>query len=289
AHRTSLANSPFVWDDALNAWTHQLGKELTPSSPSPAVRAVAESMLFEEARLGTVIVNVKVRVGVETKTIPVKVTVVDMERPMLPGWNLASTPVALGINTMGNIANLGDKLDYDLAVRWDPVTQVWKNVFASQVVSPLDAMYVRARSFTQMGLVFSRNNTTPPTEQVLARGSGWNLMGPSLVKGRNGTGDDSYFEMPLVSALKSIEGKYDAVVSPGESWAFTQEYRTAGGAVVDTHDWSFNQDAWVYLAGDAAVPQMTVGGGYWVHSTSDGSLAGLTQTPLSFAGWNPFD
>ncbi|MBI2858394.1 MAG: hypothetical protein HYX90_04880, partial [Chloroflexi bacterium] len=45
AHRTSLANSPFVWDDALNAWTHQLGKELTPSSPSPAVRAVAESML----------------------------------------------------------------------------------------------------------------------------------------------------------------------------------------------------------------------------------------------------
>ncbi|GEM_PF-6575694 len=290
ARMASLMAVPFDWNAVLGVWTHDLGTEMAIPAPTAAVRAVAETLLFEEAVLGDVNVPVKVRLAGSstTTTYKVKITVVDMQRALLPGWTAVSTPAPLGIDQWGAITAMGDGLSYTAAVRWDPAGQMWVNVASSYRITALDAWYVHTTGFEPMGLVFSRATTPPASRPVFnTTKGGWAFVGSSVVRGKDSSGADSYFEMPVNSLLASISGGYTTVVSPGESFSFTERY-IYGGAEIGTHDWSFNQDAWVYSAGDSSVPQATAGGAYWVNVSKNGQLAGISQTPLTMTGWNPF-
>lgn len=285
----SLENIPFTWDGTLGAWTHDLGTESAVTFPNDAVKAMAETILFQEAVLGDINVPVKVVSGGVTTIYNLKITVVDMQRPLMPGWSIVSTPAALGISRWGSVTALGDGTSYDAAVRWDPVNQMWKTVRPTDSFVPLEATYIHATTFTTMGLIFSRNTSAPPFEpmRINSLRGGWNLVSAAVVRGKNAAGADSLFEMPADQLLKSLDGNYTAVVSPGETWTYTQIY-TYGGSEVGSHDWSFDQPSWVYSADGASPPQMVTGGGYWVNVNRNGDLAGLSQTPISISAWSPF-
>ncbi|MBI2855190.1 MAG: hypothetical protein HYX87_09780 [Chloroflexi bacterium] len=278
ARMAAFAAIPFVWDDALGAWVHELGSEMEVSEPSALVKALAETVLFQEAVLGKVKLPVKVNGTVYNSSV----TVVDMQRPMLPGWNLVSTPVALGVSKWKDIVNLGSGLQYDAAVKWDARTQKWVNVNSSfDTLTPLNAVYLHTRDFATLPLIFSRQ-AMPPAGQSLKKG--WNLVGPAVLSGKNAAGGQSYFEIPLDQAFGSIKGLYSVVVSPGEVWSYTEDF--SSGA---SYTWGFNQGSFVYNADSGTAPQLTVGGGYWVFMDSDGTLAGSSNTPIGMSSWNPFD
>lgn len=289
AKLASLESIAFTWDATLGAWRHELGTESAVTWPSAAVKALGEKILFQEAVLGDINVPVKVVSGVVTTIYNVKITLVDMQRPLMPGWNVVSTPATLGISKWGSVMALGGGTAYDAAVRWDASLQRWMVVRSSDGFNPAEASYVHATNFTTIGLIFSRNVTAPPVEAVQTNAAmgGWNLISAAVVRGKSAGGADSLFEMPADALLESINGIYTTVVSPGESWTYTQRYMYSGNEV-GTHDWSFNQESWVYSAGSGSPPQMVAGGGYWVNVTGNGLLAGLSQTPISLSAWSPF-
>ncbi|MDO8473452.1 MAG: hypothetical protein Q7T05_06505 [Dehalococcoidia bacterium] len=286
ARMTAWSAIPFTWDAGIGAWRHDLGAEMPFTAPNAMLKAVAGSVLFQEAVLGDVTVPIKV--GATTYTT--KVSIVDMQRPLQPGWNGVSTPAYLGINRWASIAALGDGLDADAAVKWDPTSQTWKNVSASNTVNPVEVVYVHATRFTAMGFVFSRSSMPPASYHVHSNPAkgGFNLVGAAVVRGKTSGGADSYFEMPVDQLMSSISGVYTAVLSPGQSFAYTQTFKDAGGDDIDTYDWSFNQASWVYAAGAASAPQATVGGAYWVNVNASDTLVGFSQTPVDVIEWDPF-
>ncbi|MDO8472436.1 MAG: hypothetical protein Q7T05_01315, partial [Dehalococcoidia bacterium] len=271
---------------SIGARSNDLGCDMAFSAPNAMLNAVAESVLFQEAVLG----DVKVPVKVGTTTYTTKVSIVDMQRGLPPGWSGFSTPAYLGINKWSSISALGDGLDADAAVKWNPTTQLWMNVSSSNTVNPVEAIYVHATKFTQIGLVFSRSSMPPATYQVIANPvkGGFNLVGAAVVRGKTSGGADSYFEMPVDQLMSSISGVYNSVISPGQVFAYTQTFQDALGNDLDTYNWSFDQASWVYPAGVWPVPQATVGGAYWVNVNASDMLVGFSHAPIDVIDWDPF-
>lgn len=280
----SLTAVPFVWDAGLGAWTHELGTEEAITEPSSTVRAIAETVLFQEASLGDITLPITIDGVVNSSN---EVTVVDMQRPLLPGWSVVSTPTHLANPKFGDVVKTTD-LTYTSALTWDSRRGRWVTFSPYYSLEPLNAVYIQtpAGSFNTMGLTFSRT-ANPPAEATLWQG--WNLVGASVVKGKDDAGDAAFFELPVNEMLSSAGSNYSTVVSPGESWSYTQELTDFDGNVINTYDWSFTQEGWTY-APSGTPPQAVIGGGYWVYLTSRYEhYVGQSATPIQLTSWNPFD
>ena len=215
---------------------------------------------------------------------PVKLTIVDMMRPLAAGWNLVSTPITLGKPEWGDVALLGDGLDYSSILRYKGGK--WQSYgtgaggpgwyddsafIEAGNFRPLEAIYVKANSNDQLGLIWDRNSapTAPPS---LALDAGWNLIAPAC----RGMG------MAVDEALASEEGY--RVISPVKEFDYYQEFRDAdygnGEWGFGGYNWWFMQSDWSYTAGYGNSHIMTVIGGYWLSTDSAYSLVGHTLTPI---------
>lgn len=211
----------------------------------------------------------------------IEVSLVDVAIPLEQGWNLRSTPIALDANCWGDITELGDGLEYAIAYRYDSVSQKWQQLTDVSVLSPLEGVAIKATSRDALGLVFDRWATAPPVRPV---SEGLNLIGLAA-----GPPDDPW--MPADDALISIEEirdglrGYIVVESPQQYLQYHEQWHWCGEVpVADAYHWYFGQQSWTYLhPGDEAVPpvpDMTIGGAYWVYMERDDTLVGFGSTPL---------
>lgn len=287
AKMAELAAIEFEWDDDLEAWVHELGTEEEINEPAETVQVVAEAVLFQDAALGAKTLPITITNsggGLNSGTINGGVTVVDMQRPVLPGWNAISTPAALGNPNWAAIKALNNAAISE-AVYFDARFQQWRTFGTSinRTLNPMDAVYVKASDFTTLGLIFSRARTEPPSASLR---NGWNLVSPAVVE-RSG----AYFQVPVGDFLGPLGTALSTVISAGEAWTYTQHFEFQG-VEVGSHQWGFAQPNGVYWD-----DPMVVGGGYWVFLDLRAAglpvgmpvvLPGLSTTPLRFAGWDPF-
>jgi len=224
----------------------------------------------------------------------IEIAIVDEQLPVGEGWNLRSTPINLGINDWEHLTALGGGLglDYDTAIRWNSELQTWEQltdggllrggvIVGDAILRPLDAIAIKASNFDSLGLIFDRNTTAAPS---LGVHEGWNLIGLAVSPPH-----DPF--MPVDDALISIEEispdgtrGYIIVDSPRQYVEVYQEYECATCCGSIMYDWYFGQEDWEYLHHGAEavppIPNMTVGGGYWVFMERDDTLAGFSNTPV---------
>ncbi len=217
----------------------------------------------------------------------IDLTIVDIIQPLKEGWNLISTPVTLDgrYATLENIFNLGGGFIYDVlvdAMYYDPLTQQWPEASAGEEddLKPLSTYYIYASGNTQIGLIFNRKPTLPP---ILGLGSGWNLVGLAIPPHK-------WDSMPVNEAMVTVEDAsgvrgYSIVVSPDQRVDYSDEYRywDAKGREYGFggYGWNFQQSPWVYTVGSDDIPEMSIGGGYWVFMEASDTLAGFSTTPVT--------
>jgi len=107
-----------VWEEA---WRYDWGprrlfNQLGGFFNGEAVR----DMFSAEAVLGDFYITITATdwAGHSAASDPVKLTIVDMMRPLAAGWNLVSTAITLGEPEWGDVASLGDGLDYGSILRY---------------------------------------------------------------------------------------------------------------------------------------------------------------------------
>ena len=166
-----------------------------------------------------------------------------------PGWNFVSVPkrLASGYSTaqqvFGNVDTAGHSIfTYD-------TTNGWTAMGTSDVVSPLEGIWIYAAAATELHPAFDTNpRQVPPTKQLAA---GWNAIGFS-----------DFTAASANSALTSVEAK----------WAILIGF----DATTQTYEASIINNA---PAGDphSEDRQMSCWKGYWLHMTSAGELAGVSS------------
>jgi hypothetical protein len=173
---------------------------------------------------------------------------------LVSGWNTLSTPASLaeGHNTLGDILDI---TDYDLAYAYNSLTDIWELVDADYQLKPCQAIFIKMSVGKKIELEFNPELTSPPTVDLRA---GWNLVGLA-----------NWSSLKVTEALITLENvqsgiaRYDLVLSP----------------------YNGNQSGWSYIRGqqisdDEGDGWMQPGYGYWLYMNSDGTLAGLTSTPV---------
>jgi len=239
------------------------------------------SKLFEMMEPGEFQIGVTVEDWTgNTRSGHIDLAVVDVALPLEQGWNLRSTPIDLGVDCWGDIATLGEGLEYAIAYRFDSVNQKWEQVTNASILSPLDGIAVKATGRDAIGLVFDRNATPKPARQVNV---GWNLIGLAA-----GPPYDPW--MAVDDALTSIEemtaeGRgYIIAESPRQYLQYEEEYVWCGHRYLGGYHWYFGQEEWTYLHPGADRPQpapnMGIGGAQWVFMERDDTLAGFSSTPV---------
>lgn len=172
------------------------------------------------------------------------------------GWNILSTPIALSMsnNTFDKILDVSQ---LQIAYRWDASGQPprWVQVTIADQVKPLEAFYVKVTGDTNTTFVAYEGMSSPPSRNVY---EGLNLIGPTPAI------DQGMFrETPLNQAFITIEQAagglrgYSMVVSP-----------------------QLNQPGWVFIIGNANVPNLIPYKGYWVVMENPDMLFGFSTTPI---------
>lgn len=211
----------------------------------------------------------------------IELGIVSWQTRLKEGWNLRSTPITLTNNTWGEITSLGDGLDFDTALSYDPVAG-WSVMTATDTLDPLEAIYIYSNSdFQTLGFAFATGTTPVPARDLKA---GWSLIGLAI-------NPDQWDGKPSNLALTSIEQDdaglrgYAQVVSPGQHIAGgTQNYYYGECDLGDSHGWTdFHQSDWVAFLEQPQV--MRIWRGYWVFMEHADTLAGLSYTPLIY--WGP--
>ncbi len=282
-----LCNGSFCCE---TVWTTSVGLEWCLTQ---LLTSLGEEQFFLMLEPGELEVPVTVTdwAGNQTQTT-IDIAIVDEQLPVGEGWNLRSTPINLGINDWEHLTALGDGLDYDTAIRWNSELQTWEQltdggllrggvIVGDAILRPLDAIAIKASNFDSLGLIFNRNTTAAPS---LGVHEGWNLIGLAVSPPH-----DPF--MPVNDALISIEEispdgtrGYIIVDSPRQYVEVEKEYKCADCCGSIWYDWYFGQEDWEYLHHGAEavppIPNMTVGGGYWVFMERDDTLAGFSNTPV---------
>lgn len=188
------------------------------------------------------------------------------------------------ILTWGDICDLGGGLIYDVLVGvlwYDSNAQDWVVASGEDEVKPLTALCIYVDGNSQIGFIFDRWFTPQPPK--LGLDYDWNLVSLAI----SPTDWDS---MPVNEAMVSVEQVYDirgytVVVSPEQRVDYKEEYRyqdTKGREYgFGGYDWYFEQSPWVYTVVSDDIPEMSIGGGYWVFMQEQGFLAGFSTTPVT--------
>lgn len=166
-----------------------------------------------------------------------------------PGWNFVSVPkrLASGYSTaqqvFGNVDTAGHSIfKYD-------TTNGWTAMGTSDVVSPLEGIWIYAAAAKELHPAFDTNpRQVPPTKQLAA---GWNAIGFS-----------DFTAASADSALTSVESKWAILIGFD---AATQTYEVSiinNAPAGDPHSEDRDMSCWK---------------GYWLHMTSAGELAGVSS------------
>lgn len=213
------------------------------------------------------------------------------------GWNMISTPVKLGKPRLNDIIHAPDHSIYKSAGTEGPIAdnsaeviesafwfdaeeQTWDKVMFVESTKtwvvddngtgldstdpefelrPMEVVVLKLKG-EAAALLYPLN--TPSGGYTKQLVSGWNLIGPAL-----DMSSEYGYEMPVTDVLKSVEGKYTQVVSPGMG---------------DQYPWSYTASSNYSYAGE---PVMTISEGYWVYMNAAGQLAGYSYTPIQ--KWHP--
>lgn len=166
-----------------------------------------------------------------------------------PGWNFVSVPkrLASGYSTaqqvFGNVDTAGHSIfKYD-------TTNGWTAMGTSDVVSPLEGIWIYSAAEDELHPAFDTNpRQVPPTKQLAA---GWNAIGFS-----------DFTAASANSALTSVEAKWAILIGFD---AATQTYEVSiinNAPAGDPHSEDRDMSCWK---------------GYWLHMTSAGELAGVSS------------
>ena len=231
--------------------------------------------------------------GNPTETF-IDVAIVDEALALRKGWNLRSTPITLALNSWKDIAALGDGLEHEIALMWNAELERWEQltddglmydgqIVGDAIVRPLDGIAIKCGGFDSLGLVFDREGQ--PAAPAMPVYEGWNMIGLAVSPPQ-----DPF--MPVDDALISIEEIRDGtrgyiiVDSSMQYVEVNKEYELGDGECRDSveYDWYFGQTDWQFLHHGAEavppIPNMTIGGAYWVFMERDDILAGFSSTPF---------
>lgn len=234
-------------------------------------------MIFEEFRLGEFDIPVTaVDCSGNEAHGAVTLAVVDFQLPMDEGWNVRSSPIAVG-TSWGQMKSMGEGLMYEAVVMWDAEHGQWVEPSSGSVMAPLQAYYIAMSERDQIGLIMSRQPTAPPQRPLYV---GWNLIGVA----------------PYVDSLGRIgidEALYSVYEAPGglPGWLVTMsiddylwymEGFWYNGIPLDKpwYEKLFEQDGWITFVADDDWKWMTSGGGYWLFMDNDDILGGYSYTPF---------
>jgi len=269
-----------------------------PFSVSKLLGWLGDDLFFSMVRPGEYMVPVIVTDWAgNTSSTDIEAAVVDEALALGRGWNLRSTPINLAYNSWADIAGLGDGLDYMACYRWNADTNQWEQLtdaglldkyganIGDAIVRPLDGLAIKCENPDALGLVYDREGQ--PGLPSLPVYDGWNLVGLAVSPPQ-----DPW--MPVSEALISVEEVladgvrgYIIAASPRQYVETEVEYRCApcchGKGMGIDYDWYFGQNSWQFLRHglepEGEIPNMTVGGAYWVFMERDDILAGFSSTP----------
>ncbi|MGI6549506.1 MAG: hypothetical protein ACOX4Q_05585 [Syntrophomonadales bacterium] len=231
-------------------------------------------------------------------------------RPLSPGWNVVSTPVALERARFDQfitdlvLADNGKLLDIpftqetvEIAYSFDPVLKTWHQIYRIPdgngsksglwvvqqgstpdydadpvfLFEPMKAIYVKIKATNLAGVTcYAASTPTGPYASILE--PGWNLVGPAL--------DISYKEdqmivsMPVDRFIKSVYSNCLQIVSPALG-------------IYNSRPWNFVPDDEWYMD-DEDIPHVLAGSGLWMYMGYESELAGFSYTPVQHL-WSMFD
>jgi hypothetical protein len=152
-------------------------------------------------------------------------------------WNLVSVPKTLN-NSAVDVAFANLSLDpYNIKWYYNASTNAWEN---PSKITPLRGYWVYNNASNQTYQELSYKNMTGPNvpPSMLLR-AGWNLIG------HTSTGN-----MPVQSALISIDGKYSHLLSysPDEGWKM---YIVGNPSLQEFNDFEPGRGYWIFMTQDA--------------------------------------
>ncbi|MDP2954431.1 MAG: hypothetical protein Q8O76_14100, partial [Chloroflexota bacterium] len=316
ADMTPYVVSSTSWNTYLNTlqavdMTYNAGADLWTYSFSlnaffsvfPSYLQIGKTLqvISEGMRMGTKTITATAQPGPVTTDITLYV--VDAQIPMKVGWNLISTPIALGSNAWNNIKALGGaSASIDASLRWNPVDQAWVTVSGTDAMQPLEGIYLYSSAERPLGAILSRSSPTPgPQRQIRA---GWNLVAPApdlslhsgIYKSTRAAGSYRGLTKATVVFTTLVSGStyyYSLAVTPGQERDFTTT-NSHLGTTFSTYPWGYVQDPWTFVptldSSDIATNPVSASsyygwlvpfGGVWVYGESTRSLAGFSTTPIS--------
>jgi len=159
------------------------------------------------------------------------------KRSLVVGWNTLSVPAKLmsTADALDELVPTGRVIAYKYASGWVLVT--------TDVLNPLDAIYVKMSSAQTVLLKVDGAATSAPTKSLAA---GWNMIGLASLTTRT--------DIVTIGSIPSTS--FGQLVSP-----------------------SLNADEWVYVTGTTE-GTLVVGEGYWIFMKSAADIAGFTILPM---------
>jgi len=189
------------------------------------------------------------------------------------GWNTLSTPIALDSEyaAWGNYKELGDGLalytggdpEYVNAYYFDGDYQVFGEVSDGYRLTPCDAIYVQMAERDIAAILYSPDVSVASKDLV----AGWNLVSFARFPSSNPEEQCRPARLVLRTVEQVTEDRmgWELVVNPPVNWWYGSPWHNC---------W---QDD-----GDGGLMFVTLG--YWVFMQNDGTLAGLSSTPIPLAG-----
>jgi len=305
-----LASTPLYYDGECGVWMYDfcstdifgLFQEFTPGEEHFWGQIFPKVLL--QMQLGHISIPVTAIGFCGPVTSTIDLSVVDFTIPLQSDqwnrWNLRSTPMVLedcdGKDEWSYIAALGDGLNYDLALRYDPTSPfAWVDLAMEPdfELQPLESIYIRATEPEQMGLIIERSRDPMPGP-VRDLDEGWNLiaLSPSFSY-------PNYIWWPVDEALVSLAdpygpASYSVVISPMQLVEFWEAYVYSETCVNPEGYFKYFYQApdWIYTVGSTQVPKppnpqpflpkwMSIGGGQWVYMENADTLVGFF-TPSTF-------
>ena len=235
-----------AYDDMTSAWGPVEGATLYVDSLNYTTDASGQAIVSLSAGYYTLYAG-KETYATYTRSNRVNVNVY-MPFTLYTGWNFVSVPkkLAPGFDTAEQFFGEVDTAGHSI-FQYSPASD-WTAMSASDVVSPLDGIWVFSTSQQTLQPHFdTMPRRVPPTKQL---GAGWNAIGFANLS-----------PMAANSALTSVESKWSTLIGFD---AQTQSYEPSvinndhGGG---DHDESTAMDIWK---------------GYWLYMNSGGELAALS-------------